>query len=240
VSPRKRKQNDPLEQAIEAALSPGSFISYKAAWSFVEDVQVVADEIEKIINKEPERAAHLFVTFIAACHEKAEEIDDSSGNFGMLVDDLFRGWIQASQAANHDPDEIAKSLLAWMEDDPYGFCHDLNREAVKVLDKMGLDAFVRRIRAKFESTLTLHDNEKHYPGYARRRWGGVLKTLLAAQRNVDAYIALCEQTELEAEDCKVIAEAEDALKMRSLGSSEVWGLLGQTAEDPVEITICAK
>ena len=205
MSPRKRKQNDLLEQAIEAALSPGSFISYEAAWSFVDDVQDIADEIEKIIKKEPKRAAHLFETFIAACHEKADEIDDSSGNFGMLVDDLFRGWIQARQAANHDPDETAKSLLAWMEDDPYGFCHDLDREAVKVLDKKGLDAFVCRIRAKFESALTLHDYEKRYPGYTRRRWGGVLKTLLACQRNVDAYIALCEQTELEAEDCKAIA-----------------------------------
>jgi tetratricopeptide (TPR) repeat protein len=206
VSSRKRKQIDPLEQAIETALSPGSFISYKAAWSFVDDVQDVANEIEKIIKKEPERAAHLFATFIAACHEKADEIDDSSGNFGMLVEDLFCGWIKARQAANDDPDETAKSLLSWMEDDPYGFCHDLDREAAKVLDKKGLEAFVRQIRSKFESALTRDEKEKRFPGYARRKWGGALKTLLAEQRNVDAYIALCEQTEIEARDCKAIAE----------------------------------
>lgn len=206
MSPRKRKQIDPLEQAIETALSPGSFISYKAAWSFVDDVQDVANDIGKIIEKEPERAAQLLETFIAACHEKADEIDDSSGNFGMLVEDLFRGWIKARQAANDDPDETTKLLLSWMEDDPYGFCHDLDRLAAKVLDKKGLEAFVRRIRSKFESALTLDDKEKRFPGYARRRWGGALKTLLAGQRNVDAYIALCEQTEFEAKDCKAIAE----------------------------------
>ncbi|UCF90576.1 MAG: hypothetical protein JSW39_20100, partial [Desulfobacterales bacterium] len=74
VSPGKRKQIDPLEKAIEEALSPGSFISYNAAWSFVDDVQNVANDIGKIIPKEPERAANLFETFIAACHEKADEI----------------------------------------------------------------------------------------------------------------------------------------------------------------------
>ncbi|MFO7739745.1 MAG: hypothetical protein R6V46_14795 [Desulfatiglandaceae bacterium] len=206
MSPGKRKQIDPLEQAIEPALSPGHFISYKAAWSFVDDVQGVANDIGKIIKKEPERAARLYETFIAACHEKADEIDDSSGNFGMLVEDLFRGWIQARQAAKHDPDETARSLLSWMEDDPYGFCHDLDREVVKVLDKKGLEAFVRRIHSKFESALTQDDKEKHFPGYARRRWGGALKTLLAAQRNVDAYIALCGQTELEAKDCMAVAK----------------------------------
>ena len=104
-----------------------------------------------------------------------------------------------------DPDETAKSLVAWMEDDEYGFCLDLDREAMKVLDKHGLDAFTRRIRSKFESARTRDDGEKNFPGYARRRWGEALKTLLAGQRNVDAYIALCEQTVLEVEDCKTIA-----------------------------------
>lgn len=54
MSPRKRKQIDPLQQAIETALSPGSFIFYNIAWSFVDDVQDVANDIGKIIKKEPE------------------------------------------------------------------------------------------------------------------------------------------------------------------------------------------
>jgi tetratricopeptide (TPR) repeat protein len=206
MSPVKRKPIDSLEQAIEAALSSGSFISYNDAWSFVNDVQNVANDIDKIIMKEPERAVHLFETFIAACHGKADEIDDSSGNFGMLVEDLFRGWIKARQAANGDPDETAKSLLFWMEDDLYGFCYELDREAVKVLDKKGLGAFAGRIRSKFESALSQNDRDKRFAGCARRRWSGVLKTLLAGQRDVVAYIALCEQTAFEAKDCKTIAK----------------------------------
>jgi tetratricopeptide (TPR) repeat protein len=229
MSPGKRKQIDALEQAIEAALSPGRFISYNDAWLFVDDVQNVANNIAKIITKDPERAALLFATFIAACHEKAEEIDDSSGNFGMLVEDLFRGWITARQAANGDPDETAKSLLFWMEDDPYGFCYDLDREAVKVLDKKGLGAFTHLIRAKFKSVLSNKDKDKRFPGHARRRWGGVLKTLLAGQRDVDAYIALCEQNEFEAKDFTTIAKIyrrrrrpEDALTWVERGLKIAW------------------
>lgn len=131
MSPKKRKQIDPLEQAIETALAPGSFISYNAAWSWLEDVQRVANDVGKLIESAPERATRLYETFIAACHEKAEEIDDSSGNFGMLVNDLFCGWIKARQAVGEDRDETARLLLAWMEDDPYGFCYHLDREAAK-------------------------------------------------------------------------------------------------------------
>ncbi|HAM52649.1 MAG TPA: hypothetical protein DCP92_18845 [Nitrospiraceae bacterium] len=206
MSPGKQKQIDQFEKAIEAVLSPGHFISHNASWSFVDDVRDVADDIENIIRKEPERAERLYQIFIAACHEKADEIDDSSGNFGMLVEELFRGWINARQAANHDPEEIVIELLSWMEDDPYGFCHDLDRVAAKVLDRKGLDAFVRQIRFKFEASLIRDDEDKLSFEYARRRWGRVLKTLLAAQRNVDAYIALCEQTGLEAGDCMDIAK----------------------------------
>ena len=206
MSPRKHKQRDPLEQAIESALSPGSFISYNAAWSFVDELQEVLNDLEKIIRNEPERAALLFETFIAACHEKADEIDDSSGNFGMLVDELFRGWIKAREVAGADPNETAKALLAWMEDDAYGFCHDLDREAVKVLGRQGLDAFVGQIRSKFESSLLQDEKNERFPGYARRRWGGALKTLIAAQRNLNAYIELCDQTELGVGECKAIAE----------------------------------
>ena len=205
--PRERKPIDPLEQAIETALTPGSFISYKAAWSFVDELKEVANEVDKVIESGPERAARLYETFIAACHEKADEIDDSSGNFGMLVDDLFGGWIKARQAARANADETAQSLLAWMEDDPYGFCYHLDREAVKVLDKDGLEAFTRHARSKFETAVKSDEDDKgRVPGYARGRWGGVLKTLLAAQRNVDAYIALCQETDLGTGECKAIAE----------------------------------
>ena len=87
MRPRKRKQQiDPLEQTIEAALSPGSFISHNTAWSFVEDVQDVANAIGKIVNKEPERAANLYETFIAACHEKAEHAKKCYAKAGLTAD----------------------------------------------------------------------------------------------------------------------------------------------------------
>jgi len=210
VTPGKRKQIDLFEQAIEAALSPGTFISYGAASSFVDNVQDVVDDIVKIMKSEPGRASLLFETFIGACHEKADEIDDSGGDFGMLVEDLFLAWIESRQAANHDPDETAKFLLSWMEDDPYGFCHDLDRQAAKVLDKKGLEAFVGQVRAKFESDSSR--DEQRFHGFTRRRWAGVLKTLLAGQRNVEAYKALCAKTELTAKDCLAIAEIYQSRK----------------------------
>jgi hypothetical protein len=167
MSSANRKQIDPLEKAIEAALYPGRLISYNAAWSFMEDVQGVADDIGNIIRKEPARAARLYEIFIAACHEKADEIDDSGGSFGMLVEELFQGWIKARQGANFDPDETTISLISWMEDDPYGFCHDLERGVVKVLDKKGFMAGFEDIVAGAPKQV-----EPSFLDRAKARWPG--------------------------------------------------------------------
>ena len=48
-----------------------------------------------------------------------------------------------------------------MEDDPYGYCHNLDSQAVSVLDKKGLDAFAGQIRAKFEAAPS--QDEKSFP-----------------------------------------------------------------------------
>jgi hypothetical protein len=45
-------------------------------------------------------------------------------------------------------------LLAWMEADPYGFCHDLEKHAARALDSTGLTALVRQIRERFHATVT--------------------------------------------------------------------------------------
>lgn len=206
MPPKKRKQIDPLEQAIESVLSPGMFIYHSDAWSLMEDVRDVASEIGKIVKKDPKRAAYLYEIFIAGCHEKAGEIDDSSGDIGILVEELFCGWVQARRTAKDDPGETARLLISWMEDDPYGFCHHLDRAVVNALNKKGLDAFVHQVRSKFESIPAQDDSEKGSHDYARRRWGEVLKNLLAAQRDAEAYITFCDQTEFLAKDCVAIAK----------------------------------
>lgn len=204
---RKTDKAEQYERAIERALVPGSFISEEDAWSFNDKVEAVAEKVEKLVERDPQLAVRVYETFIAACHEKAEEVDDSSGDFGMFVARLFCGWIKACTAAGVDRDDMVKSLLVWMEDDPYGFCWDLDREAVTVLDKEGLDAFIRQVREKLDTaTKKATSKETGTTDYSIRRWTVVLKRLLAAQRNVDAYIALCEETAMEAEDCKTIAE----------------------------------
>jgi len=62
------------------------------------------------------------------------------------------------------------------------------------------------IPRRLDSLQIEDDKEKGFPGCVRRRRCGALKTLLAAQRNVEACIALCEQTQFDTKDCKTITD----------------------------------
>ena len=206
---KPRRGADPIERQMELTLNPGAFISDRACFSFVGGLDEVAAAVGKLTRTDPVRATALYETFLAGCYQKAEELDDSSGSFGEFVGDLICGWIKARQASGADPDETAARLLAWMDDDPYGFCYQIEKDAVKAFDKAGLAGFERQIRARFEAASAYKPAPGkplgQQPEYLRRRYSEVLRTLYLTRRDVAAYVALTTQTGLTAQDCHALA-----------------------------------
>lgn len=196
---RPRTKADPIERQIELALRPGGFISDRACFSFVGGLDEVVASIRNVIKTEPARGVALCETFLAGCHGKADELDDSSGSFGQFAQDLICLWIKACQASDADADRTASRLLAWMDDDPYAFCYEIEKDAAAAFDKAGLAAFEKQIRARFEAA------SAEQSGYPYRHWSQVLRAIYHAQRNVAAYVALAEQTGLTPPDCVGLA-----------------------------------
>jgi len=224
VTRGSRAKADPIEHEMELALDPGAFVPDRACFSFVSDLDEVAAKVAELVASDPSRAVTLYETFLAACYAKAGEVDDSSGRFGQLLDDLYCAWIRARQAAGADPDETASRLLAWMDDDEYGNCFRLERGATKVLDRANLAALVKQIRPRFDESAKARPKEvagsKDGPDYLHHRWGEALRTLYVAQRDVTAYTAVAEETGLTPQDCHAIATL--LLTRRKPGEALAW------------------
>ena len=209
MRPKPRRSLDPIEHRMELALDPGTFIHDRACFSFVSGLEEVSAKIGDLIASDPARATVLYETFLAGCGAKTEELDDSSGSFGQFAADLICGWLKARQASGADPDQTAATLLAWMDDDPYAFCYQIEKQAVKAFGRAGLAAFEKQVRTRFEAAAVA----KPVPGkplgdqpeYVRRHWSEVLRTIYLAQRNIPAYTALTAQTGLTAQDCHALA-----------------------------------
>jgi len=197
-----------MDSLIESVLQPGQFIGWNEGSSFVSELRQLESEIANVVSTDPARGVALYETFIAGCILKAEEVDDSDGEFGTFAGGLYCGWITARQAAGADRGQTAKLLLAWMDDDDYGFCNDLERAAVKVLDRAGLEAFEREVRARFDKECAALAKGKPpvpNPDYARDRWGGMLRAIYSEQRSIEKYLDLTSRTGLTQADCEAIA-----------------------------------
>ena len=187
-----------IEFAIEDALRPGDFIEYDFSWSFTSGLEAVRSIIENFTIREPVRGIDLIETFIAACYEKADEIDDSSGSFGDFVEALFCSWVNARQRADCAAKETVDRLLAWIDNDDYGFTYNLEKEVPRFLNEAGLEEFTAAIRARYEAEM----KKEHH----RSLWGETLKSIYAAGGDFDAYLSICNETELLPVDCETLAE----------------------------------
>src|ERR1017187_5325867 len=163
--PRRMMRRDPIESEIELALSPGTFIRDRACFSFVSGLSGVAAQIDELQKTDPARAAGLYEAFLAGCQEKAEELDDSSGSLGQFAKDLICRWIKASEASGTDPDETTARLLGWMDNDPYAFCYQIEKEVAKALGQAA------RVDGQRSLCLLLSDREGGCQG-TRQGWPG--------------------------------------------------------------------
>lgn len=87
-----------------------------------------------------------------------------------------------------------------MDDDPYAFCYEIEKDVAAAFDQAGLAAFEKLSRARFEAA------SEEPAGYEHRRWSDILRAIYCAQRDIQAYIALTEQTGLKPEDCLAVAK----------------------------------
>jgi hypothetical protein len=195
-----RSKTDPTEREIELALRPGGFIGYRESSSFATGLEEVAAKVHKLVDTEPGRAVKLCETFLAGCHAKADELDDSHGSFGQFAHGLICLWIKARQASGAEPNKTASTLLAWMDNDPYAFCHEIEKDVAAAFDKVGLAAFERQIRERFETA------SADPASWRCSHCSKILREIYLSQRNIQAYIRLTEQTKLEPDDCLAVAK----------------------------------
>ncbi len=198
-----------IESAIERALRPGTFIHFGSGAAFIRGLESVAARVERLSAAgDHEQALNLYELFIAACNEKAAEVDDSGGDLGMFVSTLFDGWMRARERSGADPADTIARLATWMEDDPIGFCFGLERTITKEMSPVTLETFEREARRRID-TSPLGDTTRE--GYPRRHWTGVLDHILRQTGDVTRYVEFCrDYAELGSEECLVIAGMHEA------------------------------
>jgi len=210
---------------VEEAVNLGSFVSYRQSWDYVRRLETVKSKIDGLATKKAaKQCVPLYEMFLSGCYEKADEVDDSSGCFGEFFQELFCSWIEARQNAGYEAEQSVYQMFKWMDNDEYGFLHDVQESLVEVLDREGLALFEARIKSRFREALFKADptNRKRiydYPFDVRRN-AAILKSICLAKEDTDSYQSLCDELGTTPKDCENIAKIKR--KNRQLRSALIW------------------
>ena len=206
----KQRKKDPITASIERTLDFGQFVSYRQTWDFVSDLDRIKGQIDALVQEgEAERAIRLYEVFLAGVYDKAEEIDDSGGELGAFFEGLLVSWIIARQKAGCPAEETVREILGWIDNDDYGFCHDIEGDVARTLNREGFALFGSHFRNLFETAFAQFKCEAprriyDYPTEVCLS-ARVLKSIYIAKRDARAYIALCEMMAVSPKDCEAVA-----------------------------------
>jgi len=207
----KQSRIDSLLSEIEDALDLDSFISYQQSWDYVRNLQNVKEKIDSLVRSgAAKQCVPLYEMFLSSCYEKADEIDDSGGNLGMFFEELFCSWVKARQKAGCATEETVHQILKWMDNDEYGFCHDIEKNLIETLNREGLSFFETRIQSRFNEAFSTAESKNikriyDYP-YAVRQNADILKVIYTAKGDTESYLSLCEKIGITPKDCENIAK----------------------------------
>ncbi len=198
--------NEKLVRDMEYALNPGSFINYSRSWDFVSELHKIRKRLDSMAEKgNAKEVVKLFEIFLAGSYEKANEIDDSGGNFGVFLRDLFCSWVKARQLAGMSPEETVKQVFSWFKNDTYGFCFEIEGELAGVFGKKEFRLFEREYLKRLEEALEKESGGKEHSWDVKINTE-ILKQIYKTREKVASYLNICEKVYFTPADCQALAE----------------------------------
>jgi hypothetical protein len=130
-------------KAIEQAVRTRSFIEYDDAGDWASGVETVLEQLSALVENHAALAFTLADHAFAKIEAAIENIDDSDGHGGALLQKVVRIHHAACQAAPPDPIYLAKMLFTRETDDQYGFFSNAAENYADALGRKGLAEYQR-------------------------------------------------------------------------------------------------
>jgi len=148
---------------MEQALRMGSPIGSNQLPGFLQSLETLRDRIGRLSTSDPDTAVSLYEVFLAACYEKASEVENPQGEMEALMADLFRGWIRGSERLGVESQELVGCLMRWVDNDHRKLCPHLEALVAATLDQEGQNLLVRALCERVKASLQKTEEDASLP-----------------------------------------------------------------------------
>lgn len=179
-------------RAIDRATPSDEFVGYDDAFGFVENIREAAVDPLRELLQEGHAAAviDLAERALRRVENVIENVDDSDGNFGSLLDELQDIHFAACDAARPDPEALAARLFDWEISDGGDVFYGAAETYADILGEKGLAVYRARAEARWQSLPALRPGERESRTNDRFRLTSIMEALARTSGGVDALIAI--------------------------------------------------
>lgn len=180
------------KQALDEALATGGFVPYREAHDHVSGVEEVIDRLGELLQSgQAESVVDLAEYGLAAVEEGLEEVDDSDGLMGGLLDRLQELHLAACRTARPDPVALAERLFELEMESEYGAFHHGVAVYADVLGEAGRAAYRRLAETAWAKVPALGpgDQDPNRQG-GRYRITSIMEAIAHADGDLEALVAV--------------------------------------------------
>lgn len=183
------------QRALDEAVEPDGFVSYRDAYSYTQGIDEVIDSIEELLKEgNPAAVIDLAEYALDAVENAMGSIGDSDGYMSSILERLQALHLQACKKAKPDSEALARRLFEWELRTDYDTFYGVADTYAGVLGQKGLTVYRQLAEAEWGKVPALRPGREDTEKYPKRfRITHIMETLASRTGNVDALAAVKER-----------------------------------------------
>jgi uncharacterized Zn finger protein len=181
-----------LRAALDKAIRHRGFVDYRAMPAYARGIENVIDSLETLLQRGHAKAAReLSERALQRMESAMNEVDDSDGYMGQILDRLQKLHLAACQVEKPEPQALAKLLIAWELNSEWEIFLGAAETYAGVLGTTGLALYRKFAEARWAKVPALAPGNKDPQSYGSRwRITRVMETLAGLSGDIEALVAV--------------------------------------------------
>lgn len=178
-----------IRKAITRATQVRGFIDWREAGDFADQLRQLTESLQELLTPDSASASIELAEYAIERIENAlQDIDDSNGEVGSVVDELGTLHRQACEMASPDPEKLAEHLFRLEMTLPFCICSFSASSYADVLGANGLNRYRELAQAEWQSIEPKTGGDR----FEDRRWRitRTMESLARASGNVEELVAI--------------------------------------------------
>ncbi len=179
-------------RAIDEAVEPDGFVSYRDAYDYTRGIDEVIDSIADLLKEgNPTPVIDLTEYALDAVEHAMGSIDDSDGCMSSVLERLQEIHLKACKKAKPDPEALARRLFEWELHTDYDTFYGAAETYAAVLGEKGLAVYRQLAETEWGRVPALRAGQDDTEKYVKRfRITHIMETLARRTGDVEALVAI--------------------------------------------------